>query len=233
MQVACPHAADNEKRNRPFIQHEIKTRSHIEHGQKQQRRAASLSIASWCCLCQVALGHVEAELNLIRLFFFLVCVPSSCLVFFVQLSLSSRAECHERILGDFFRPQVAALGLAGNPVGTVTNWSSTPPSPFPLASLQLQCQKQNEKFAEILHATRAAPISKDLGHELAASVSRARHWGVSAPLLTLVWRAFCDLLAIGYSAFFRQRQRGLLISQSQKHFLAFTDDSAESNLYAR
>lgn len=70
MQVACPHAADNEKRNRPFIQHEIKTRSHIEHGQKQQRPAASLSIASWCCLCQVALGHVEAELNLIRLFFF-------------------------------------------------------------------------------------------------------------------------------------------------------------------
>lgn len=132
MQVACPHAADNEKRNRPFIQHEIKTRSHIEHGQKQQQRpAASLSIASWCCLCQVALGHVEAELNLIRLFFFLVCVPSSCLVFFVQLSLSSRAECHERILGDFFRPQVAALGLAGNPVGTVTNWSSSPPPVHP------------------------------------------------------------------------------------------------------
>lgn len=102
-----------------------------------------------------------------------------------------------------------------------------------MALVQLQCQKQNEKFAEILHATRAAPISKDLGHELAASVSRARHWGVSAPLLTLVCRAFCDLLATAYSAFFRQRQRGLLISQSQKHFLAFTDDSAESNLYAR
>lgn len=136
-------------------------------------------------------------------------------------------------IGGFLSTTSAALGLAGNPVGTVTNWSSTPPSPFTLASLQLQCQKQNEKFAEILHATRAAPISKDLGHELAASVSRARHWGVSAPLLTLVWRAFCDLLAIGYSAFFRQRQHGLLISQSQKHFLAFTDDSAESNLYAR
>lgn len=142
MQVACPHAADNEKRNRPFIQHEIKTRSHIEHGQKQQqRRAASLSIASWCCLCQVALGHVEAELNLIRLFF-LVCVPSSCLVFFVQLSLSSRAECHERILGDFFRPQVAALGLAGNPVGTVTNWSSPPAPSFPL--LQCSCSAKNK-----------------------------------------------------------------------------------------
>lgn len=52
MQVACPHAADNEK---SFIQHEIKTRSHIEHGQKQQQQL-------W--LCQVALGHVEAELNI-------------------------------------------------------------------------------------------------------------------------------------------------------------------------
>lgn len=135
-------------------------------------------------------------------------------------------------IGGFLSTTSAALGLAGNPVGTVTNWSSTP-LPFTLTSVQLQCQKQNEKFAEILHATRAAPISKDLGHELAASVSRARHWGVSTPLLTLVCRAFCDLLAIGYSAFFRQRLRGLLISQSQKHFLAFTDDSAESNLYAR
>lgn len=80
---------------------------------------------------------------------------------------------------------------------------------------------------------RAPPISKDLGHELAASVIRRGLWGVTALLLTLVWRAFCDLLAIGYLAFFPQRQSGLLISQSQKHFLAFTDDSAESNLYAR
>lgn len=175
MQVACPHAADNEKRNRPFIQHEIKTRSHIEHGQKQRAAAAVSSdvdngsaVASWCCLCQVALGHVEAELNLIRLFF--VFPPR---VWFSSCNFHSLAGPNVTSeLGDLLSTDhKSCAGLAGNPVGTVTNWSS--PCPF----LQCSCNAKNEKFAEILHAMRAARISKDLGHELAASVSRARPLG--------------------------------------------------------
>lgn len=83
---------------------------------------------------------------------------------------------------------------------------------------------------------RAAPISKDLGHELAASVSRARPLGRDGAIVDACFGEHFVIywpLVIGYSAFFPQRQSGLLISQSQKHFLAFRDDSAESNLYAR
>lgn len=65
----------------------------------------------------------------------------------------------------------------------------------------------------------AAPITKDLGHKLAASASRARHWGVTALLLTLVWRAWGDLLPTALATWLSFAKTWLINQSKSKTFL--------------